>query len=210
MSAQRLTSTAGKTFDYTNSDARILFSELRLPTGGEHWNGDQASFWNAQDDHAKGKRKDARCAKSVMVVLPYEPPPTAYGLLVDELVRPFVDAGLGVEIAIHDDGQNPHVHFAVSNYEIADGVFATTAYAPFRNRTFVHQERRRIAGVVNALLQQEGSSLKLVADTVREKKGKPSSHRGPQQQQRALSLARAKDTIRPEFAPSLKHNRSKP
>lgn len=199
LSGQVLMGPDGLEHDQPSNREKIEYSATFLPDGAkEVFDADREQYWRAVDAHAKSIRKDARCAKSHMIVLPYALPKAAYESFVQKAVAPFLDEGLGVEVAIHDDGNNPHLHLATSYYGWLDGGFAAKQYTPFRAQNFISKERRRLAADMTAILADHGVPvvMKGLKDSSRKSTVRQEQHRGPDPKERRHSAERARDKER--------------
>lgn len=199
LTGQVLTDSKGQAHDQPANIEKLEYSALMLPSGaGEFFGDNREAYWNAVDGHASAKRKDARRTKTHMIALPYELPPEAYSAFIEKAVAPFLAAGLGVEVAIHDDGTNPHLHLSTSFFAWQDGAFVGTQYSAFRGRSFVAQERRRLAAAMTDVLAAHGIPLvmKGLKDKASKGKERREQHRGPDPVQRRKSAERARDKER--------------
>ncbi|GAB4020615.1 hypothetical protein GCM10028808_62400 [Spirosoma migulaei] len=102
-----------KTHDYSKKQ-NVLHAEIIAPEGAPAWMTDRQSLWNAVE--AGEKRKDARLAKEVVLVLPRNLDLDQQKMVVDTFIRQNLTAhGLVTDYAIHspeasDGGRNPHAH----------------------------------------------------------------------------------------------------
>ena len=106
--------------DYGEDDVR--HHEIIAPDGAPEWALDRETLWNTVERTAK--RKDARLAKKIEVALTREVPEALRLSLLHEFVKPFIQLGCVVDLAIHNDDadHNPHAHIMLTTYQLtADG-----------------------------------------------------------------------------------------
>lgn len=102
-----------KSYDYTKKH-NVLHAEIITPKDAPEWMNDREKLWNAVE--AGEKRKDARLAKEIVLVLPRNLDVEQH----KEVIRTFIGEnltkhGLVADYAIHspdasDGGKNPHAH----------------------------------------------------------------------------------------------------
>lgn len=106
-----------KSYDYTHKH-NVLHAEIITPEGAPEWMNDREKLWNAVETGEK--RKDARLAKEILLVLPRNLDVEQH----KEVVRIFIGEnltkhGLVADYAIHspdasDGGKNPHAHIMLT------------------------------------------------------------------------------------------------
>lgn len=102
-----------KTHDYSKKQ-NVLHAEIITPEGAPDWMKDREKLWNAVE--AGEKRKDARLAKEVVLVLPRNLDTEQHKEVVERFIHDNITKhNLVADYAIHspeasDGGRNPHAH----------------------------------------------------------------------------------------------------
>ncbi len=180
-----------RVFSFANR-ADVLFTKLYVPEGAPDWCFDRARLWNRVEDSAK--RKDARLAKSIEAAFVREISVDERKALIDRFVAPFLEEGIVVDVAIHEDGtdHNPHVHFLLTTQEIEpDGFGKKLTFLD--SKKFLHGLRARWADETNAALRASGSG-QTVDHRSYKKRGVdrvPGRHRGINGAERSYKRDRA-------------------
>ncbi len=102
----------GITADYSNRNC-VVHSEIILPANAPKKFSDRQTLWNSVEMNEK--RGDAQLAREIEVALPKELPMEENIKLVKDYCQQFVDAGMCVDLNVHDkqDG-NPHCHILLT------------------------------------------------------------------------------------------------
>lgn len=181
----------GRVFSFNDrTDVSNVF--IFTPPDAPDWCQDRAQLWNQVEQCAK--RKDARLAKSIEATFSREISSDERAALIERFVAPFLEAGIVVDVAIHEDGtnHNPHVHFLLTTQELlAEGFGKKLAFID--SKKFLHGIRARWADETNVALKASGSAS-LVDHRSYKKRGidkSPGRHRGADPVERSYKRERA-------------------
>jgi hypothetical protein len=171
-----------------------LYIEIIAPADAPDWAQDRQTLW--QRVNTNEKRVDARLAKEIVFALPHDIPANQWLDVVRDYAQSFVDDGLVADIAIHNDGNNPHCHILLTTRSLtADGFAAKKHPRLDAYKTFVTTERRRCADTMNIYLKAAGSPVVIDPRSyaARGIDRTPGRHRGPNHHERKRSRARARE-----------------
>lgn len=175
-----------------NERVDVIYSALFVPNAVPAWCSDREQLWNTVE--ASARRRDSRLAKSIEAAFSREISADERKALIERFAAPFVQQGIVVDVAIHDDGtnHNPHVHFLLTTQEILpDGFGKKLAFID--SKKFLHDIRERWADESNAALRASGSGQ--VVDHRSFKKQSvdrvPTRHRGPNPVERSYRRKQA-------------------
>lgn len=163
----------------------VVFSQIAIPDGAPKWAKDRTKLWNTIELCAK--RKDARLAKTIEAAITRELPKPMWEDLLRDFVAPFVEAGVVVDMAIHEDGtsNNPHVHIMLTTQELLADGFGKKLVG-LEKRQFVKNVRASWADVTNKYLEKAGSTLRVDHRSYKTRgiDREPGKHRGPNRTER--------------------------
>ncbi len=103
---------SGQTADYSRKKG-VVYSEIMLPTNASDSFLDRETLWNSVEMNEK--RRDAQLARDIEVSLPKELTLSEHKEIMHDFCQQFVDAGMCVDMNIHDKGDgNPHCHIMLT------------------------------------------------------------------------------------------------
>lgn len=179
-------------------DGDVQMTEIIAPSGAPSWALTRTTLWNAVERSAK--RSDARLGKKIEVALTRDIPDALRINLIRDYVRPFVDMGCVVDIAIHNDpiDHNPHAHILLTTFKLNEEGFEGKIIA-LDARRFVNDCRKSWADLTNIYLSRVGSSLRVDHRSYKARgiELQPTKHRGPHETE---TLKRAEHDVEPEQA----------
>ena len=155
-----------KTHDYTNKH-NVMHAQIITPDGAPEWMKDRQQLWNAVE--AGEKRKDARLAKEVVLVLPRNLTFEQHKAVVEEFVHDNITKhGLIADYAIHnpdasDGGKNPHAHIMFTLRPVEGNGFGKklTGYANVLDSPdLVPQWRNAYEKLLNNASEQASSEIR--------------------------------------------------
>ncbi len=164
------------TADYRNRSSDIIFSATLAP---EHAPSHMKTLevWNTletYEDHyanlhyltaatQEKYKASAQLAQTVVVALPKELTPEVWKeLVVDFTKERFVERGLVVTMAIHNDEGNPHAHLMISRRSVTEnGEWSVRKDREIVTKTALVESRKLWAEKVNHYLQREGLEARI-------------------------------------------------
>lgn len=91
----------------------VVFEKMYAPDGSPSWCYDREAFWNKVEQVET--RVNAMYARHIDVALQVEFDLETNKQILDEYVKDsFVSNGIVADVAIHDDGKNPHAHILIN------------------------------------------------------------------------------------------------
>ena len=154
----------GLTHDGTRNGHELAHSEIMLPENApEAWR-DRETLWNEVE--AAEIRKDAACARSIVIALPKElTTEQNIELARDYCQQTFVDRGQCVDLAIHEKvdatGEpQPHMHILLSTRKISEDGFGLKVEA-WRGRDAIREYRESWANVANEHLARHDHDVRI-------------------------------------------------
>lgn len=148
---------SGQTHNFTQKKG-VAYKQIILPKDAPREFSDRQTLWNAVE--IAEKRKDAQTAREIELGLPREFSPDEQITLLKEYVTTnFVNAGMCVDLAIHDkkDG-NPHAHIMLTMRKVTPQGFEKKARG-WNDRQLVSQWRQSWAELCNVQLKKNALKL---------------------------------------------------
>lgn len=166
----------GETFDYRNK-GHVVSSFIVAPSNAPAWAYQREELWNRVE--AAERKSNAVVAREWEISIPRDIPQDQWETFAREAVKPWVDAGAIVDIAIHcplDQYGNPqpHIHVLLTTREI--DVTTESGFSKRKNDTLrklfesggkdgaegrfgdaLKSERERLANTMNEFLERAGS-----------------------------------------------------
>lgn len=157
--------------DYRNRSADITYVETFAPKHApDHmktlavWNSlenyeDRYAALRYRTEETRDKYKNcAQIAQTTVVALPKELNPDVWKELVSEFAKEqFVERGLVVTAAIHNDEGNPHAHFQISRRKVTEnGEWSWAKDREITTKSALIESRRLWAEKTNSYLAREG------------------------------------------------------
>lgn len=174
----------------------ISHSEIITPLSAPDWMQDREKLWNAVD--AQEKRKDSRLAKEVEFSLLKEIP-LKEGIILARQMAGFCVEQLGaiVDMAVHDDPGNPHVHLLLTTRLISKEGFGLKN-PKFNRKDFILSVRKKWEEIANEALAKVGALERIDRRSHAERgiKQEPGRHRGPDKRERLFKRQKRREQMR--------------
>lgn len=161
-SGQRLTDQrTGITHDYRRRK-HMAYAAIYAPDQAPKWVYDRNRLWG--EIEAVNRRADSQLGFKTEMSLPVELSIDQWLPLIEAFIRPWVERGQVVDIAIHTPQGNPHAHILSSTNEIGAEVFGKKRrdlspdfrYGRASNTDGIQDERKRWADLCNRALIDAG------------------------------------------------------
>lgn len=168
-------------------DDEVVFKDIAAPNGAPEWTHDRAQLWNKVEGHSK--RKDQRLAKKIEVAFTRDIPAAERLKLLNDFIKPFVNLGCVVDMAIHNDPEdhNPHAHIMLTTFALKGDGFGAKI-KDIDQRKFINQARKAWADLTNHYLDKVGSPLQVDHRSYKARgiDAVPTQHRGPHQEKQTV------------------------
>lgn len=145
-----------------NKRKHVGHTQIIAPDGAPDWVRDPSRLFNAINQ--RNTRSDAQLAFNIEMALPIELDMPAWIELARKFTKPWTDRGQVLQISIHTNEGNPHLHILASQNELTDSGFGKKVreWSPeFRNgkrasADAINDDRKRWADLCNEALNSAG------------------------------------------------------